>query len=41
MNDMSKVLSGIDKSDFHDAFDKYKRNIVLNVLNVKVTYPFM
>ena len=38
MNDMSKVLAGIDKSDFHDAFDKFKRNIVLSVLNSDVHY---
>ena len=38
MNDLSKVLAGIDKSDFHDAFDKFKRNIVLSVLNSDVHY---
>ena len=38
MTDICKVFMGIDKSDFHDAFSKFKRDIILSVLNDDVQY---
>ena len=38
MNDICEVFKGIDESDFQDAFDKFKRHIIISVLNSDVQY---
>lgn len=38
MTDICNILANIDDSDFKDAFDKFKRHVIISILNKEVQY---